>query len=463
MLIVEDDSVTQQVLSQFLRSESCDVRSAFDLKQAHQELSLHTFDLVFLDLHLGGESGFSLLPTLSLDYPQTKAVVCTAHGSIELAVKAVQAGATGFITKPFSREKIREAIQPVIKEKLREQNLSDGPWTEVGMIGMSPAMRVVQSNIMRMKDVDSTVLISGESGTGKELVARSLHRFSSRAHERFEAINCGAIPENLIESELFGHRRGSFTDAKQDRKGLFEICKSGVVFLDEVGELPLLMQVKLLRVLQEREFTPIGSNTPIKVDTRVIAATNRDLAHEVRSGRFREDLYFRLAVLCINVPSLSERSADIPLLVKHFLKVFNARFRKEVQAPTPDLITKLCSHHWQGNIRELQNAVERGVVLSQDGHLRFEDMLLNPASPSATFSAEANLQAPGFDPSSLAQHVQLGSLSKAKEEFESAYLKRLLQFTVGNVSEASRVSGRYRADLYRLFAKYDINPSEFKS
>lgn len=452
VLVVEDDDATSMILTEFLTGEDCRVETAKCLDSAQDLLARYSFDLVLLDLHLGTEDGFSLIPCIVRQYPHTKVVVVTGHGSIDLAVRSVQTGASGFITKPFSFEKINEALRPVIDRRAAAVACPDeGPWDELGLIGNSPAIRAVQSNILRMKDVDSTVLITGDSGTGKELIARALHLSSNRNDQRFEAVNCGAIPENLIESELFGHRKGSFTDAKADRKGIFEVCKDGVLFLDEIGELPLQMQVKLLRVLQEREIMPVGASTPVKVNTRVIAATNRDLSVEVREGRFREDLYFRLAVLCINLPPLSHRLEDVPLLVNHFIHKFNERFNKSIGTPSKELMTRLVSYSWPGNIRELQNAIERGVVLSPDGQLHFEDMLgQQQQHPNA--AASDNGMA----------HIPLGSLTEAKETFESGYLRRLLEATHGNVSEAARLSGRYRADLYRLFSKYEIDPNQFK-
>ncbi len=453
VLVVEDDEATSMILAEFLANEDCRVETAKCLDSAQNLLARYSFDLVLLDLQLGTDDGFSLIPFIVRQYPHTKVVVVTAHGSIDLAVRAVQTGASGFLTKPFSFEKIGEALRPVCERRAAAVACPDeGPWEELGLIGNSPAIRAVQANILRMKDVDSTVLITGDSGTGKELIARALHLSSNRGAQRFEAVNCGAIPENLIESELFGHRKGSFTDAKADRKGIFEVCKDGVLFLDEIGELPLQMQVKLLRVLQEREITPVGASTPVKVNTRVIAATNRDLALEVKEGRFREDLYFRLAVLCINLPPLSHRLEDVPLLVTHFIKKFNERFDKNIDAPSKELMTRLVSYSWPGNIRELQNAIERGVVLSPDGQLYFEDMLgQHHSHPNMLGNDVGN-----------GVNIPLGSLTEAKETFESSYLRRLLEATHGNVSEAARLSGRYRADLYRLFAKYEIDPNQFK-
>ncbi len=257
----------------------------------------------------------------------------------------------------------------------------------LGIIGASQSIQQVFDRIHQVKDVDSTVLINGESGTGKELVARAIHQSSTRAKERFEAVNCGAIAANLLESELFGHKRGAFTDAKADRKGLFEVCDGGTLFLDEIGEMPMNLQVKLLRVLQEREVMPVGSSSTIKVNTRVVAATNKNLADEVKAGNFRTDLYYRLNVLQILLPPLRERTEDIPLLVRFFLDRFNKRFTKSIQPPTKELESRLVSYAWPGNIRELQNAVERGVVLSEDNTLSLDVMLDRPLSETNNVDA----------------------------------------------------------------------------
>jgi DNA-binding NtrC family response regulator len=325
---------------------------------------------------------------------------------------------------------------------------------DLGLIGKSvPLMRVL-STIQRLKDVTSTVIIFGESGTGKELVARALHKTSPRGDGVFQAINCGAIPEKLLESELFGHVRGAFTDAKSDRKGIFEICAEGTLLLDEISEMPLPLQVKLLRVLQEREVIPVGSSRSIKVNTRVLASTNRDLDEEVKAGRFREDLFFRLSVLRVELPPLRDRCEDVPLLVEHFLKRFNERFNRSVMRPSDEEMARLMTYDWPGNVRELCNAVERGVVLSEDEKLHFEDILPPLARASSS-------QASGDgDADSLVMTPDLSlPLGEAKQRMEEAYIRKLLKATHGNISEAARISGLYRANIYRLMARYGIDHS----
>jgi DNA-binding NtrC family response regulator len=310
----------------------------------------------------------------------------------------------------------------------------------------------VLTKINQVKDIDSTVLITGESGTGKELVARAIHEASTRSEGRFEAVNCGAIPENLLESELFGHKRGAFTDAKTDRKGLFELCENGTLFLDEIGEMPPMLQVKLLRVIQEKEVMPLGSGHSVKVNARVVTATNKSLPVEIKKGTFRTDLYYRLNVLQIHLPTLRERASDIPVLVRYFLGRFNQRFSRAVEPPSNALESRLLAYRWPGNVRELQNAMERGVVLSKDNGLHLEDMLeasgLNTSHPREISTEDG---------------IWSTSLSDAKKNFERTYLQRLLEATGGNISEIARISGRYRADIYRLMTKYGVEWTEFRA
>ncbi len=310
-----------------------------------------------------------------------------------------------------------------------------------GLIGTSAAMLSLAEQIDRLKDVDTTVMITGESGVGKELVARALHELSPRRGRRFEAINCAAIPEHLLESQLFGHVRGAFTDAKADRKGLFALAGDGTVFLDELGELPIGLQGKILRVLQERVVVPLGASEAVKVDARIITATNRDLLAEVERKNFRADLYFRVSVVEIRVPPLRERREDIPLLVKSFVTKMAERYHRDLALDDGGTIDRLTRYDWPGNVRELQNRVERAVVLSPDGQLGAADFF--PAEPRA---------------------VRLGAASFASEKarFERRYLIELLEAAQGNVSEAARLAGKFRTDLYRLCSRHQIDPAEFR-
>ncbi|MEY4631353.1 MAG: hypothetical protein RIQ81_1473 [Pseudomonadota bacterium] len=456
LLLVDDDPCLVELLAARLRGAGFDCDAAENLPEMFELMRRGRYDAVLLDVHLGEEDGTSALPVLMRDHPFSRVFVMTARGSVEAAVRAMEQGAASFLVKDGEPESI--------VRKLRSFLVPEGTATgtacasglrgeDFGLIGHSPALARVLEMVDILRDVDSRVLITGESGTGKEVVAKALHSTSKRASRRFEAINCGAIPENLLESELFGHKRGAFTDAKSDHKGFFETCSEGTLFLDEIGEMPLALQVKLLRVLQESRVTPVGSNQSIKVNTRVITATNRSLEEEVRAGRFREDLFYRISVLKIHLPSLRERRDDIPLLVNHFLGIYNARFSKSVAAPTGELMARLSAWDWPGNIRELQNAVERGVVLSRDGQLHIEHMLeghgldvvgVEPAAGSSASTAAA-----------FVDYLAM-PLSEAKENFEKYYLRELLKISRGNISEAARLCGRYRADIYRLMMKYGM-------
>lgn len=451
ILVVDDDPVLCDLLSTELEEHGFRVTTTHSLAGLRAKIKERGFHFALVDLFLENEDGLEALPILARESPYTRIIVMSAHGTVELAVGAMERGANTFISKSKDSrelisgllERIRQPVAPTPPAPLVGKNL--------GIIGQSSAMQDVLMKIAQLKDVSSTVLITGESGTGKELVARAIHNVSQRSQQRFEAINCGAIPETLLESELFGHKRGAFTDAKMDRKGLFELCSEGTLFLDEIGEMPLNLQVKLLRVLQEKEVMPLGSSHGIKVNTRVIAATNRNLPEEVRSGRFREDLYYRLAVLQIRLPALRERRDDIPVLISHFLERYNERFGKSVQPPSKELEARLLAYSWPGNIRELQNAVERGVVLAQDDKLALENML-EPADQGL----------PCADTDNVIDAFCQKPLSAAKQDFERSYLSHLLQITRGNISEMARISGRYRADIYRLLTKHGVQWEEFR-
>jgi DNA-binding NtrC family response regulator len=454
VLVCDDDPVIRELLANALEREGFTATTIETLSELRTLIKQRFYDAVLLDLFLENEDGLEALPFLVRESPYTKVIIMSAHGTVELAVNAMESGASAFISKTKNHEDIVRELKHRLKlDEARGQAANE--FGEYGIIGTSPAIESVLRRIEQVKNVDSTILIVGESGTGKELVARAIHNSSARKGGRFEAINCGAIPGNLLESELFGHKRGAFTDAKTDRKGMFEICQGGSLLLDEIGEMPLELQVKLLRVLQEKVVTPLGASNTVHVDARVIAATNRVLQREVQNGKFREDLYFRLAVLTIELPPLRERRTDIPLMIGHYLEKMNNRFGKEVRMPNKELQTRLMAYDWPGNIRELQNAIERGVVLSNDGELQIEDMLQPLVAPK---EGDDGFEADLFGGSD----IFMKSLSEAKKDFEKTYLKQLLEITRGNISEIARISGRYRADIYRLLAKHGVEWEEFR-
>ncbi len=452
VLIVEDDPFMGELLQAELEEAGFRVTLARDLATLRQSLLQRTYDFALMDLFLENESSLEAIPLLVRESPYTKIIIMSAHGTLELAVDAMEKGASSFISKGKDPKELIAALKQKMGHVPKGAISSAVSVDSYGIIGDSPAIYDVLARINQVKDIDSTVLITGESGTGKELVARAIHSASHRSGERFEAINCGAIPENLLESELFGHKRGAFTDAKTDRRGLFELCQNGTLFLDEIGELPLNLQVKLLRVLQERQVMPLGGQESISINTRVIVATNRVLPTEVKKGTFRTDLYYRLNVIQIQLPALRERKMDIPALIEFFLKRFNQRFSKTILPPSRELEARLVAHGWPGNIRELQNALERGVVLATDGTLRLENMLDQEIPESeAAVGLSASPDALWSSP-----------LSEAKKNFERTYLQQLLEVTKGNISEIARISGRYRADIYRLMTKYGVQWDEFR-
>lgn len=455
LLLVDDDEQITKFYETFLTTAGFVVDTCHDLRKMRDLLSQLYFDAVLLDLQLGLEDGLSGLPFILKNAPSTKVFILTSHGSIAKAVDAMRRGATGFLTKGTDPSAIVAELSGQLTSSLTRKPLAldEESLRSLGLVGESPAIRETITMIDKIRNVDSTVLILGESGTGKEVVARAIHATSPRAAERFNAINCGAIPEQLLESELFGHKKGSFTDAKADRKGIFEVCSAGTLLLDEIGDMPMPLQTKLLRVLQEKQITPIGSSTTININTRVIAATHRDILDEAKSKRFREDLYYRLSVVVIRIPPLRHRIEDIPILTNHFLDQFNQRFEKEVRPAKNTLMARLMAYDWPGNVRELQNAIERAVVLSNDGELNIEDMFQHLSLKSSSY---------GSDDSGLSAGVFSMPLTEAKQAFEKTYLEHLLKLSGGNISEAARISGRYRADIYRLMNRYGFDKGQFR-
>jgi two-component system response regulator GlrR len=461
LLVIDDDPDFQVLLKSSLEYEGYNVTLADSVETMNQRVGEQKFSAALLDYRLGKEDGLKAMQSLIKYSPATRIVMLTGHGSIELAVDAMHKGASYFLTKNAGPKKIAQVLQKVLGYQTGKDfgdKLTDcSGFNSLNLIGRSPEFMRVLSQIERVKDVDSTVLISGESGTGKELIAKAIHFNSKNSAKVFRAINCAAIPENLIESELFGHRRGAFTDAKMDRKGLFEECSDGTLLLDEIGEIPLHVQAKLLRVLQEKEICPVGASKTQSVNTRVLAATNRDLKEEVKAGRFREDLYFRLSVLQINVPALRDRVEDIPVLVENFVKHFNEKFNKNVAQPSLELMSRLISNKWSGNVRELRNAIERGIVLSSDGELHMEDLF-----PRANEEALAMKKLPVACDVELAEEMHR-PLADVRRRLEEASLRRVLTATRGNISKAARILGIYRANIYRMTERYNINLKEFKN
>ncbi|GAB6061943.1 sigma-54-dependent transcriptional regulator [Deferrisoma palaeochoriense] len=377
VLVVDDDESLRRILEYNLAEEGYAVATAASGEEALEKLDRASFDLVVTDIKMPGMDGMDLLRRIKAEAPETQVIVITAFGTIEMAVEAMKAGAAEYITKPFNRDELKLAVRKALRvrdleaENVRLRQEVRRIEEADKIVGDSPAMQAVYRLIEKVADSDASVLITGESGTGKELAARAIHRLSRRADRPFVAVNCAAIPRELLESELFGHKKGAFTGAIRDKKGRFEEAAGGTIFLDEIGEMPLDLQPKILRALQEREITPVGSNEVIRVDARVLAATNRDLEAEVEEGRFREDLYYRIAVVPIHMPSLRERPEDIPLLVAHFLKKLAPGRAIRI---TPEAMEALTRYSWKGNVRELENTIERLLVLTEGDTIRLQDL-----------------------------------------------------------------------------------------
>jgi len=459
VLVVDDEPVILQAWKKILAGHACEIRTLSDGSDVLAAVSGFRPDVVLLDIRLPHASGVDLLRDIKQDHADTEVVMMTAYATVETAVEAVKRGAYDFLTKPFTN--IEAAALTVVKAGqhrrlvLRNQeleNLVEMSDSFEGLVGSSPAMRAVFETIESVAYSTSTVLVNGESGTGKELVARAIHHRSQRRARPFVAINCSALTESLLESELFGHEKGAFTGASSAKRGLFEVCDGGSIFLDEIGDIPLSTQVKLLRVLQEGEIRRVGANDIRRVDVRVIAATNADLDAARDAGSFREDLYYRLKVISLDVPPLRDRLEDIPLLAFHFLKKFSKRNNKDLHGFTPDAMDLLGRHSWPGNVRELENAIERAVVLGRANEIQVADLPVEVKQPRPARRGATTL---------LVDLPFRKAREVASREFEEQYLCELLSLTGGNVSEASRRAGMDRSNFRRVMKKNGLDPKRF--
>ncbi len=438
ILLVDDDPGLLRLLSIRLRAEGYEVEA---VESAHKALGvLHRFspDLVVTDLRMDKMDGIGLLKELQTRSPGLRVVIITAHGTIPDAVTATQHGAFGFLTKPIDKDELMSLVERALKVS-GTVDVEEGWASEI--ITRNAAMKEIMQQAKMVAATDARVLITGESGTGKELLAQAIHNASERRNKPFTAINCSAMAENLLESELFGHEKGAFTGATRSHEGLFQAAEGGTLLLDEIGDMPMRLQVKLLRVLQENQVRPVGSTEAKHIDVRVISATHRDLQELMTEGRFREDLYYRLNVVNIKLPTLDERREDIPLLVAHFLQQIAEEAGQERKVYAPEAVEMLVTAEWPGNIRQLYNIVRQNVALSR----------------SPVISGELVQQ-------SLGEHAgKLLSFSDARDEFTRNYLSQILQITTGNVSQAARLAKRNRTDFYKLLARHDLNPDSFKS
>jgi DNA-binding NtrC family response regulator len=449
ILIIDDDRDMCELLSESLGAAGYDVTWRLSAEEGVDLLQERDFDIVISDIHLQGMTGIEICQRFKENRPNTPVILITGSGDMTCAIGAIRAGAQDFINKPVELPLLLHAIERSLRDRhLREQirrlkGAQAGSGELGSLLGASRAMHAVHDLVRRVAAADTTVLLSGESGTGKELVARALHQQSPRASEPFVAINCAAVPSELLESELFGHVRGAFTDAKNGREGLFEQAGGGTLLLDEIGEMPLDMQPKLLRVLQERQVRPVGGNTIIPVRARILAATNRDLEGEVEARRFREDLFYRLNVVQIVVPPLRARGNDVLLLAEHFVRIFAARTGKAVSGIDPEAQRKLLEFDWPGNVRQLENSMERAVALTRSERIQLEDL------------PERVIQ---FDRTGrVADDVDLEHLLTL-DQVERRQIERVIRQHHGNKTRAAKALGIDRRTLYRKLERYDGAP-----
>ncbi len=448
ILVVDDDRSLIEVLKVRIESAGYEVTTALREEAALEAAKDQTFDLAIVDLQLEETDGITLMRKLHLTLPDMPVIILTAHGTIESAVEAMRQSAYSYVTKPFNARDLLLQIEKALENRVlkneiqRLKNFLNEEFDFGNIIARSEKMRSILEIVSRIAGNDSTVFIQGESGTGKELIAKAIHLASDRKDKPFVALNCAAIPETLLESKLFGHEKGSFTGATQSAKGSFTQAHTGTIFLDEIGDMSLTIQAKVLRVLQERQFYPVGSEKMAEVDVRVIVATNKDLEEEVKKGLFRNDLYYRIHVIPIYLPPLRERKEDIQPLVEHFLKKFNLRMKKEVKGLTSEAMQKLLLHDWPGNVRELENTIEFAMAMTPLDYIT-EDYVLQSKAPT--------------------EDETLKPLKDAKNAFERSYLIGLLQSCKGNVSDAAELAGKYRADFYSLLNKHGLNAADFRN
>lgn len=453
VLVVDDEANMRELLEIVLGNDGYDVVSVGTVAQARERLECEAFDVVLTDLRMGADhtAGMQLLSWLKENGSTTPAIMITAHGSVETAIEAMKRGAADYIMKPFKNDEIRLLIRRAIDNRnlvrenqaLRKEQAKRG--SVENMVGTSGAIEAVRDMIRRVAGLPSTIAIHGESGTGKELVARSIHQLSDRASKPFVAINCGGIPENLLESELFGHKKGAFTGAIDDKEGLFVVADGGTLFLDEIGEMPLALQVKLLRVLDNSVVTPVGGVTPVKVDVRIISATNRDLAARAREGQFREDLYYRLNVIPLTVPALRDRADDIPLLARHFVRNHCAKLNRGELHLAPETEQALRAYSWPGNVRELENTMERAVALCRSHEISVSDLPPNIANfVREPGHAATELPAGGLDLEKLIADIEINLIEQALQRSKHS------QKRAATLLGLTPRSFRYRLQKYGL-------------
>ena len=447
LLVVDDDLNILKMLKMRLESEGYHVQTASEIKKAKELAETNEYELAILDMKFCGGSGIELMKNIHDVDADLPVIILTAYGTIESAVEAMKEGAYIYLTKPFNyRELLLQVRNGIEKSKLsrevkRLRNIIRQDIKPLNIIGQSEAMKKALDLACLAAESNSNVFISGESGTGKGLIARALHQLSDRKDKPFVSLSCAAIPGTLLESELFGFEKGAFTGATARKKGLFAQADGGIIFLDEITEVPLAMQGKLLKAIDEREFYPLGSQQTVKVDVRIISASNKEIETEVENGNFRSDLFYRIHVFPIRMPPLRDRKEDIPRLVGHFLEKCSRKMNKTIRTITPQALHRIMLHSWPGNVRELENVIECAAGMARDDVIG-EDLIAicQSRKDASTFR----------------------SFKESKQDFERSYLIELMKICRGNVSHAARLSGKYRADLYALLEKHRLNPLEFR-
>ena len=450
-ILLADDEVTfRETLKQVLEEEGLSVTAVGDGTIAIDAVTKSPFAVAILDIRMPGKDGIKVLQEIMRIRPETRVIMVTAFGSVEMAVEAVKLGASDYVVKPVLMDDILTKIRQNIKYlNLREENrqlkqaLLNDHFDIKQIVGKSLPMQIVFEMIRKVAPTKSNVLLTGASGTGKELVARAIHSLSYKSNSQFLAVNCGAIPESLLESELFGHKKGSFTSAYHDKKGFFESACGGTLFLDEIGHMPLSCQVKLLRAVEQRQINPIGSTKSIDVDVRLIAATNKDLEKEIKTGRFREDLYYRMNVVGIHLPTLQQRKEDIPLLVEHFIRKYNTEIGKNCTEVSDDVMRLFMSYEWKGNIREMQNVIERAVIFAEDEKINISDIGFLGTPTIVLGDGNENLQS-------------------ALKAYEKEYICHVLNRYKWDKIEAAKALNVGLSSLYRKIDELNIDSKKYK-
>ncbi len=458
LVIVDDEPDMLALLKRSVRLHmECDIETVSSAAAALELFQQESFDLALVDIRMPGMDGIQLLEQLRRQDPWLTVIMMTAYGVIEVAVESIKKGAYDFITKPFEQDDLIRVLQKGVERsrllrenrQLRQRIQKEESFHD--LVGVSPAMQNVYDTIQMISKTDVTVLITGESGTGKNLAARAIHALSSRSASAYVHVNCPTVPENILESELFGYQKGAFTHATHDKKGLFGAAEGGTICLDEIGEIPLSVQTKLLQVLEDKQIKPLGQTRSVQVDVRVIASTNQDLKAKLISREFREDLYYRLNVINLHMPALRERQEDIPLLIQHFVKHFSALYDKSLKGISEDFLRKLTLRRWPGNVRELANTIQRAVVMSS-GEILSADVSEDGAPMVSGEFQDSSLYSLPYH---QAKHQVLSS-------FTTRYLRQLLERSEGNVTRAALDCGLERQSLQQIMKKYGVRSDEYK-